>query len=61
MTLHVFTADEDAFLQAQRVVHDLGPQSGEDDYEAFHDALAAMLKQANRWGQEMAKREAEKE
>lgn len=52
--------DEYIFLKAQQVVNELGPQSGEDDYLRFRYALNTMLKQANRWGQEMAKREVEK-
>lgn len=59
MTIEGLTDDEYAFIKAQSVVHNLGPQPGEDDYPEFHDALNAMLGQANRWGQEKANREAE--
>ena len=59
MTIEGMTGAEYDFLQAMTIVTSFGPKYGEPGYDKFHKALDTMLGQANRWGQEMVKREAE--
>lgn len=59
MTIEGLKDEEYEFIKAQTIVTEFGPKYGEPGYNKFHDALNAMLGQANRWGQEKAKREAD--